>query len=85
MTSFGTTNSVFIITDENKSFSITIPGLWQTKSAEKSIDELNKLLELRSQEGIELHVGKVGKRRLILMNDSFLSSLGTFKNEIHED
>ena len=35
--------SVFNITNENNSFSITVPGPWQTKSAEKTIDELNKL------------------------------------------
>ena len=40
VTSFECTNSVFNITNENNSFSITIPGLWQTKSDEKSIDEL---------------------------------------------
>ena len=41
---------VFNITDENNSFSITIPGHWETKSAGKTIDELNSLLELRSLE-----------------------------------
>ena len=34
-TSLETTNSVFNITNENKSFSITIPGHWNSKSAEK--------------------------------------------------
>ena len=55
MSSFECINSVFNIIDENISFSITIPRHWDTKSAEKTIDELNKLLELRSQNGIELH------------------------------
>ena len=32
--SLGCTKSVLNITDENKSFSITIPGHWNTKSAE---------------------------------------------------
>ena len=59
MSSFECRNSVFNITNENNSFSITIPGHWQTKSAEKTIDELNKLLELRS---LELHVKEVRKR-----------------------
>ena len=53
------TNSVLNITNENNSFSIIIPGHYQTKSAEKTIDELNKLLELRS---LELHVKEVRKR-----------------------
>ena len=56
------TNSVFIITNENNSFSVTIPGHWQNKSAEKTIDELNKLLKLRSQNGIDLHVVQVRKK-----------------------
>ena len=62
VSSFECTNSVFNITNENNSFSIIIPGHWETESAEKTIDELNKLLELRSQNGIELHVEQVKKR-----------------------
>ena len=54
------TISVFNITNENNSLSITIPGHWQTKSGEETIDELNNLLELRS---LELHVKEVRKRR----------------------
>ena len=53
------TNFVFNITDENNSFSIIIPGHYQNKSDEKTIDNLNKLLELRSP---ELHVEAVRKR-----------------------
>ena len=83
--SFECTNSVFNVTDKNNSFSITIPGHWETKSAEKTIDELNNLLDLRSQNGIELHVEQVGKKRLILTNDYSLSSLRTFKEEILEE
>ena len=63
VSSFEATNSVFNITHENNLFSITIPSHWETKSAEKTIDELNKLLEFRSQNGIELHVKEVRKRR----------------------
>ena len=47
------TNSVFNISNGNNSFSITIPGHWESQSAEKTIDELSKLLELRS---LELHL-----------------------------
>ena len=79
------TNSVFNITNENNSFSITIPGHWETKSDEKTINELNKLLELRSQNGIELHVEQVRKKCILLINDYSLSSLGMFKNEILEE
>ena len=60
--SFETMNSVFSINDENKSFSITIPRHWDSKRAEKTIDELNKLLEFRSQNGIEVHVEQVKKK-----------------------
>ena len=79
------TNSVFNITNKNNSFSITIPGHWETKSAEKTIDELNQLLELRSQSGIELHVEQVRKKGIILIDDYSLSSLGMFKKEILEE
>ena len=53
------TNSVYNITKENNSFSIIIPGHYQTESAEKTIDKLNKLLEIRS---LELYVRRVEKR-----------------------
>ena len=44
VTSFECTNSVFNINNENNSFSIIITGHYETESAEKTIDELNKLL-----------------------------------------
>ena len=59
---FDSTNSVFKITAENNSFSLTILGHWNSKSAEKTIGELNKLLELRPDNDIELHNEHVGKR-----------------------
>ena len=82
---FECTNSVFNITNENNSFSIIIPGHYETESAQKTIDELNNLLELRSQNGIGLHVEQVRKKGLILINEYSLSSLGMFKNEILEE
>ena len=85
VSSFECTNSVFNITDENNSFSIIIPGHYQNKSDDKTINELKKLLELRSENGIELHVEQVRKKGLILINDYSLSSLGMFKDEILED
>ena len=36
VTSIECKNSLFKITDENKSFSITLQGHWQTKSDEKT-------------------------------------------------
>ena len=59
VTSFECTNSVFNITKNNSYFSIIIPGHWESKSTEQTINELNKLLELKS---LELHVSEVRKR-----------------------
>ena len=85
VSSFECTNSVFNITNENNSFSIIIPGHYQTESAEKTIHELKKLLELRSENGIDLHVNQVRKKGIILIKDYSLSSLGMFKDEILEE
>ena len=52
----------FSITEENNSFSINKLGHWKFISAEKTIDELNELSDLKSQNKIDLHVQKVGKR-----------------------
>ena len=54
------TNSLFI-TNENNSFSINIPGHYKTEFAEKMINDLNKLLELKS---LELHVEEVKKEEI---------------------
>ena len=85
VSSFECTVSVFNITNENNSFSIIVPGHYETESAEITINQLNKLLELMSQNGIELHVEQVRKKGLISINDYSLSSLGMFKDEILED
>ena len=61
VTSFEATNSVFNITNENNSFSITIPRHWDPKAAEKTNNELNKFLELKS---LELHVKEVRKEEI---------------------
>ena len=85
VSSFECTNSVLNITNENNSFSVTIPGHWKSESAEETINELNKLLELRSQNDIDLHVEQVRKKGLILINDYSLSSLDDFREEILEE
>ena len=59
VSSFDCTNSVFNITNENISFSFIITGHYQTEFAEKIINDLNELLELKS---FELHVKEVRKR-----------------------
>ena len=85
VTSLECTNSFFNITNGNNSFSIIIPGHYQTESAEKTIDELNKIVELRS---VDLHVNEVRKggikknwetvntncQTLILKNMSYLKN-----------
>ena len=63
MTSFECTKSVFNITDDNNSFSIIIQGHWETEFAKKIIDEVNRLLELRS---LESRVNEVRKRGHII-------------------
>ena len=85
MSSFECTNSVLNNTNENISFSIIIPGHYQTKPAEKTIDELNKLLELMS---LKLHVKEVRKRgNKIKIGDieHKRSDFDTQKNEILEE
>ena len=79
---FDCTNSVYNITNENNSFSISIPGHYETEFAEKTIDELNKLLELES---LELHVAEVRKRGTKIKigdNEYKLSDFDTQRNEI---
>ena len=60
VSSFECTNSVFNTTNENNSFSIIIPGHYRNKSDKETIDDLNKLLELKS---LELHVEEDKKKR----------------------
>ena len=82
---FECTNSVFNITNENNSFSIIIPGHYQNKSDEKTIDDLNKLLELKS---LELHIEEVKKRGNIIKigdNEYKLSDFDSQKYEIIEE
>ena len=79
VSSFECTNSVFNMTNENNSFSITMSGHWATKSADKTFDELNKLLELRF---LKVHVKEVRKRGnkiKIAYNENNLSDFDTQK------
>ena len=85
VSSFECTNSVFNINKENNSFSINIPGHYQTEFAEKVINDLNKLLELKS---LELHVEEVRKRGNKIKigdNEYQLSDFDTQKNETLEE
>ena len=77
-------NSVYNITNANNSFSIIIPGHYQTESAEKSIDKLNKILDLRSPE-LHVQVRKRGNKIKIGGNEYKLSDFDTQKDEILEE
>ena len=82
VSSFECTNSVFIITDETNSFSIIIPGHYQNEFAEKTIEELNKLLEPKSLELHVVEVRKGGTKIKIGDNEYKLSEFDTQRNEI---
>ena len=85
VSSFECTNSVFKVTNENNSSSITIPSHWDSKSTENIFDDINKLIELRF---LELHVKEVrkrGKKLKIGDNENILSDFDTQKNEILEE
>ena len=51
--------SIFTITDEINSFSIDIPGHWETEFDRKTFAKIGEITELRS---LELHVEEVRKR-----------------------
>ena len=59
VSSFECTNSVLNITFKNNSFSINIPGHWETEFDRKTFAKISELIELRS---LELHVEEVKKR-----------------------
>ena len=78
VSSFECTNSVFNITNENNSFSIIIPGHYQNKPDAKTIDDLNKLLELKS---LELHVKEVQRRGTKIKIGDIEYNLSDFDNQ----
>ena len=60
VTFFEARNSVFNITKENNSFSISTPGHWSDGAAE-TLNTLKCLLKLRYQNDTELHIKEVEK------------------------
>ena len=64
---------------------ITTPVQWKSKSTEKITNELIKLIDLSSENDIQLHVGQINKKGTISIKDYFFSSLGTFKKEILQE
>ena len=88
MTSFGATNFVFKITNENNSFSIIIPGHWNSEDGEEVITVLNKIFELRSENDIEFYVKQVEKKgaRIEIGNSEYnLAGFNYFKSEIFSE
>ena len=81
VSSFECTNSIFNITDDDNSFSIIIPGHYETELAEKIIDELNRIFELRT---LKLHVNEVRKRGDIIKIRDKEYQLSDFDNQNYE-
>ena len=81
VSSFECTNFVFNITNENNSFSVNIPGHYETEFAEQIINDLNKLLEIKS---LELHVEEVRKRGNIIKIGDKEYKLSDFDNQKYE-
>ena len=63
VTSFGAPNFVFNLTDENNSLPITTSNYCIPEGSEEIVDKLNELLELRSENDIELQVKQVQRRK----------------------
>ena len=90
MTRFETTNSVFVIADENNSFSISIPGCWRIPNylEDEVFDKLKSLLTHRPQNDIESDVGGVrrrGKKIEIGDKDYKITDLNTSEKETFEE
>ena len=62
VTKFEVMNSVFKITDENKSFAITTQSPWISDGSEEIVDKIGELLELGTQNDVELHAKEFEKR-----------------------
>ena len=81
VSSFECANSVFNILDDNNSFSVILPGHWESEFASKIIDELNRLLNLKT---LELHVNEVRKRGNIIKIEDKEYKLSDFDNQKYE-
>ena len=83
--SFECTNSVFIIIDENNSFSFSFSGHWNSEDSDENINKLNKLLELKCENDVEIHVEieKRGNQKQIGDNENLkLSDFDTRRDSI---
>ena len=85
VTNVQATNSVFNITDQNKSFSITTTSDGNSEDGEELIDKEHKILELWSKNDIELHLRESKKRGtwIEIENSAYnLAGFNHFKSEI---
>ena len=64
VTSFEVTNSVFKITNENNTSSITLPGRWSSRGGLETINELRDLLSLRAQMILNCMYKNLGKEEI---------------------
>ena len=88
VSSFEVTNSIFNITNENYSFSITIPSHWIREKAQQFIDKLKELLKLDKRD-LSLHIaaGRERGRKIYVGRYEYdLSDLDNnlLRNEIFE-
>ena len=67
----------------NISFSFSTPGYWSSAGHAETFNKLEKLVESKSQNDIDLRVKKVEKLRLKLIKDSCLADCDTHQNEIN--
>ena len=81
VSSFECTNSVFNIADDNNSFSFIIPAHWESEFADKIIDELNRLLKLKT---LDSHVKEVRKRGNMIKIGDKEYKLSDFDNQKYE-
>ena len=85
MTSSEATNSVFNVTNKNNNFSISTPNHWSPEDSEELLNKLNKFLDVRSENDIELLGEEVEKRgtRIEKQNSGYnLAGFDHFESEI---
>ena len=63
LTSFEATNSVFKVTEKNNSFSSSTTGLWFSGGGAEINNKTKKLLEMRHNNDIDIHVGEVSQEK----------------------
>ena len=90
VSSFECTNSVFNITDENNSFSKSLPGRWRILNylEDKITDKLKKLLKLKCENDNDLPVEEIRKRggQIKMFDKEYkLSDFHTCKDEILQE